>query len=75
MTADMFTGLGVLFSKAAQRTSRHLFLFPLRCIWKIGSHGSYDSTSEHGNFNATKKIMIRWMDSKWMKGKAVQVES
>ena len=53
---------GVLFSKAAPRTSRHLFLFPLGCIWKVGGTMAVTtrpaSTEPTKNFNVTKKIMM-----------------
>jgi hypothetical protein len=58
--ADISTG--VLFSKTAPRTSRHLFLFPLGCIWKVG--GAMAVTTRPAsietikNFNVTKKIMM-----------------
>ena len=64
MIADMSTG--VLFSKTAPRTSRHLFLFPLGCIWKVG--GAIAVTTRPASiemikdFNVTKEIMIGWMD-------------
>ena len=63
IVADMFTG--VLFSKTAPRTSRHLFLLPLGCTWKVGGAMAVTtrpaSTETIKNFKVTKKIMI-WMD-------------
>ena len=66
--ADMSTG--VLFSKTAPRTSRHLFLFPLGCIWKLGGAMAVTTRATRPasmetmikNFNVTKKIM---MDGRW----------
>ena len=66
----MFTG--VLFSKTAPRTSRHLFLFPFGCIWKVVGEdmavttrpASIETTIK--NFNVTKKIIERWKVSGWM---------
>jgi hypothetical protein len=69
MMADMFTG--VLFSNAAPRTSRHLFLFPLGCIWKVGGVTAVTtrpaSTETIKSFKVTTKIMIGWVDGKWMR--------
>ena len=65
--ADMSTG--VLFSKTAPRTSRHLFLFPLGCIWKLGGAMAVTRATRPAsmetmikNFNVRKKIMMggRW---------------
>ena len=66
----MFTG--VLFSKTAPRTSKHLFLFPFGCIWKVVGEdmavttrpASMETTIK--NFNVTKKIIERWKVSGWM---------
>ena len=61
----MFTG--VLFSKTAPRTSRHLFLFPLGCIWKVVGEDMAVTTRPASikietikNFKVAKKI-IEWM--------------
>ena len=55
--ADMSTG--VLLSNTAPRTSRHLFLLPLGCIWKAG--GSIAVTTRLASTNTTKKVTKKIM--------------
>ena len=53
---------GVLFAKTPPRTSRHLRLFPLGCIWKDGGLIAVTtrpaSTETTKDFNVKKNMMM-----------------
>jgi len=77
LLADMSTG--VLFSKTAPRTSRHLLLFPLGCIWKAGGAmavttrpASTETTNVTKNIIDDRKEIWGWICKKDEDGKVLK---